>query len=66
MSKKGMEPLGLGSSTVNLMKVSMVLMCWKNPPCVIVVEPQCVINIPLPYTWGFSAVLMVLCSKASM
>ena len=29
MSKKGMEPSGLASSTVNWMEVSTVLICWK-------------------------------------
>ena len=30
VSKKGMEPSGLTSSTVNWMEVSTVLMCQKN------------------------------------
>ena len=40
MSKKGIEPSGLASSTVNWMEVSTVLMCWKTPPCMTVVELQ--------------------------
>ena len=30
MSRTGMEPSGLASSTVNWMDVSTVLICWKN------------------------------------
>ena len=40
MSKKGMEQSGLASSTVNWMEVSTVLMCWKTPPHVTVVDLQ--------------------------
>ena len=33
MSRKGMEPSSLASSTVNWMEVSTVLMFWKNSLC---------------------------------
>ena len=41
VSKKGMEPSSLGSSTVNLMEGSTVLMCLRNSSCVTDVSQRC-------------------------
>ena len=67
MSRNGMEPSSPASFTVNWMDVSTVLICWKNSTlCDFCWTTKVSSTYLLQILVGFSAVLMALCSKASM
>ena len=60
MSKKGIEPSCLASSTVNWMEGSTVLMCWKNSSlCNCCWTTKVSSTYPLKIFGGFNAVLML-------
>ena len=67
VSRKGMEPSDLDSSTVNWMEGSTELMCLKNPS---LCDWCCITKVSSTYLFhilgDFSAVVMALCSKAAV
>ena len=53
VSKKGMDPSSLLSSTVNLMAGSTLLICWREALFVgFLVDDKGAIHIPAPEFWG--------------
>ena len=67
VSKKGMDPSSLLSSTVNLMAGSTLFMCWRKPCLLASLWMTKVSSTYLPQNLGgWGAVLRAFCSKYSM
>ena len=67
VSKKGMDPSSLLSSTVNLMAGSALFYVLKEALFIdLLVDDKGVIYIPAPELGGVGAVLRAFCSKYSM
>ena len=66
VSKKGMDPSSLLSSTVNLMAGSTLFMCWRKPCLLASLWMTKVSSTYLPQNLGGGAVLRAFCSTYSV